>query len=218
MGATRTTRIVWFALGAFTLTGCPLGRGYSASGWSFGYAQAGPDVRAAGPPRSVAIAVLDQRPYVLEGAKVDSFAGLSRDMFGIPYDVVTPKGAPLASDMASALLAAFRSKGFAAEVATSRPEDGPEAARQALSRTFASRMLLFTILQWRTDSNWTTRLDFDLSLEVLDGGGGRLATARVSGKETSDSSVRGGERDAQRWFAVKVAELLGDDAVAASFR
>ena len=218
MGATRTTRVASFTLCALTLAGCTLGRGYSASGRSFAYAQAGPDVRAAGQPRTVAIAVLDQRPYVLEGAKSDSFVGLSRNEFGIPHDVVTPKGAPMASDMAAALLGAFRSRGFAAEIVLSSPAGGPDAAKGALARTFAAHQLLFTIVEWKTDSNWTTRLDFDLSLEVLGGDGERLATARVSGRETSDSSVRGAERDAQAWFASKVAELLVADTVAASFR
>jgi hypothetical protein len=174
MATTRATRIGFFTLGAIALTGCTLGRGYSPSGWSVGYAQAGPDVRAAGQPRSVAIAVLDQRPYVLEGAK--------------------------------------------AEIVVASPGDGPEPAKRALARTFAAHQLLFTILEWRTDTNWTTRLDFDLSLEVLAGGADRPAVARVSGKETSDSSIRGAERDAQAWFAAKVAGLLSDDAVAASFR
>ena len=209
-----TTFLAWFILAAFGLAGC----WRSASGRSFAYAQAGPDVGAVGQPRSVAIAVLDQRPYVLDGAKAESFVGLNRDAFGVPYDVVTPKGAPMASDMAAALLAAFRSRGFAAEIVAVSPAGGPEAAKGALARTFTAHKILFTILQWRTDSNWTTRLDFDLTLEVLGGDGDRPATARVSGKETSDSSVRGAERDAQAWFAAKVADLLAADAVAASFR
>ena len=218
MGARQTRCFALLTLGVLSLAGCVLGRGYSASGRSFGYAQAGPDVRAAGPPRTVAIAVLDQRRYVLDGAKSSSFVGLSRDEFGIPHDVVTPKGAPMASDMAAALLGAFRSRGFAAELVPVSPGDGPEPARRALARTFAAHQLLFTILEWRTDSNWTTRLDFDLALEVLGGIGDRSAMARVSGKESSDSSVRGAERDAKAWFAAKVADLLVADAVAASFR
>jgi hypothetical protein len=106
MVSTRTMRIASFTLCAITLAGCTLGRGYSAQGWSVAYAGTGPDVRAVGPSRSVAIAVLDQRPYVLDGSKPDSFVGLSRNEFGIPYEVLTPKGAPMASDMAAALLAA----------------------------------------------------------------------------------------------------------------
>ncbi len=62
-----------------------------------------------------------------------------------------------------------------------------------------------------------TSLDFDVTLDVLDGSGGNLARSQVSGKEVSGASILSAEKDAQGGRR-KVAELLRDEAVAGALR
>jgi hypothetical protein len=58
-----------------------------------------------------------------------------------------------------------------------------------------------------------TGLDFDVTLDVFDRSGTRLAGGRVAGKEVSGASILSAEKDAQAWFAAKVWELLRDDSI-----
>lgn len=184
-----------------------------AFGQKFGYADTSIAIRQMGIGRSAAVAVLDQREYVKSGDKPESFVGWSRGGFGNKFDVGTKSGTPLASEMTTAIASALEARGLKVRSITVRPTDGPGGARQALVRTGSDRNLLFTLTEWRTDSMMRTGLDFDVSLDVLDGSGTQLAQGRVSGKEVSGASVMSAEKDAQGWFAAKVADLLRQEAI-----
>jgi hypothetical protein len=56
---------------------------------------------------TVAVTVVDLRPYVVSGDKTPDFAGLMRGGFGNPFDVTTAAGKPLAEDMTSSIVASL---------------------------------------------------------------------------------------------------------------
>jgi hypothetical protein len=205
------TRLVGWALAVVTLSGCAFGQ-------KFNYAESSINVGSVGTTRSASVAVLDQREYVKSGKKSESFIGLSRGGFGNPFDVVTKSGAPMATEMATSVAASLRAKGLKVQTVTVPPAGGLERARQALSRTGSDRLLVFTLNEWKTDTMMRTGLDFDVTLDVMDGSGVNLARSHVSGKEVSGSSILSAEKDAQGWFADKVSELLRDEAVAGALR
>jgi hypothetical protein len=120
--------------------------------------------------------------------------------------------------MATAVVAALRTKGIQAEALTVRPTDGSSQARQALIQAGLDRALLFTLTEWKTDTMMRTGLSYDVTLEVFDRTGKRVARKQLSGKEVSGASILSAEKDAQKWFASKVTEMFQDDAIAGSLR
>ena len=205
------SRFVGGALAIVALSGCAVGQ-------KFSYADSSINVASVGTARSAAVAVLDQREYVKSGKKSESFVGLSRGGYGNPFDVSTKSGGSMSSDMAASIAAALQARGLTVQTVGVRPDDGPERARQALLRSGSDRLLLFTLTEWKTDTMMRTGLDFDVTLDVLDRSGAALAQSHVSGKEVSGSSILSAEKDAQAWFAAKVAELIRDEAVANALR
>jgi hypothetical protein len=201
------TRLLGVLLVAAVLSGCAVGQKFDYAGTSIA-------IRQAAASRSAAVAVLDQREYVKNGKKPETFVGLSRGGFGNPFDVNTSTGAPLASDMTTSIVSALRAQGFKVHAVAVRPAGGFEGAQQALIRIGAERNLLFTLNEWKTDTMMRTGLDFDVTLDVLDDRGGKLAQSRSSGKEVSGSGILSAEKDAQAWFAAKVSQLLRDESVA----
>jgi hypothetical protein len=193
------------------LSGCAVGQ-------KFSYAESSINVGSVGTARSAAVAVLDQREYVKNGKKSESFVGLSRGGYGNPFDVETKSGAAMASEMATSIVAALQGRGLKVQAVTVRSGDGPEPARQALFRSGSDRLLLFTLNEWKTDTMFRTGLDYDVTLDVLDRNGTSLARNQVSGKEVSGASILSAEKDAKAWFAAKVSELLRDEAVAKALR
>ncbi len=202
----RTTLVLAAVL---FLSGC-------AAGQKFGYSEASFAVGRVPAGAPVAVAVLDARPYVLEGRKPESFVGLSRGGYGNPFDVTTRSGAPLAADMTTALATAIGAAGREARAVPVPAKGGVEGAKAALAGAGAERLLLFRLVEWKTDTMARTGLDYILTLDVMDRGGTVLATERIYGKEVSGSAIGSAEKDARRWFGEKFQRLLSAPAIAAA--
>jgi hypothetical protein len=187
-------------------------------GQKFDYAASIINVGSLTATHSATVAVLDQRSYIKNRGKSESFVGLSRGGYGNPFDVNTASGAPLGTEMATAVVTALQSAGIRAQVLTVRPAEGPSPARQALLQAGLDRALLFTLAEWKTDTMMRTGLNYDVTLEVFDRSGKELARKQISGKELSGASILSAEKDAQKWFAAKVTEFFQDDVIAGSLR
>lgn len=202
-------RTVPAILAAVLLTGCAVGQ-------KFNYATTSIPLQVVPAASNVSVAVLDARPYVVAGKKKESFVGLSRGGYGNPFDVTTSGGGPLATDMSSALVGALGGSGRTVTPVAVKPADGVDGARRALAASGAQKSLLLTLREWKTDTMARTGLDYDVTLDVLDPSGRSLASKALSGKEVAGSAIMSAEKDAQRWFGDKVAQLLADPAVAAA--
>jgi hypothetical protein len=198
-------------LSGLLMSGCAVGQ-------KFDYASSIISVGSLTSSHSAAVAVLDQREYIKNGDKSEAFVGLSRGGYGNPFDVETTSGGPMATEMATAVIAALKSTGIRAQALTVRPVDGPSQAHEALAHTGLDRALLFTLTEWKTDTMMHTTLSYNVTLEVFDRDGKGLARQQISGKEVSGASILSAEKDAQKWFAAKVRELLDDEAIAGSLR
>lgn len=166
----------------------------------------------------VAVAVLDQRSYVVSGDKGENFVGLSRDGYGIPFDVKTRGRGPMATDMATGIARALEDHGQPASVVAVPASAGPQAAKVALMQSGAQRLLLFTLREWKTDTMTRTGLWFDVTLDVFDGTGEVLASRHIEGKEVSGGSFASAEKDAQKWFGEKIGLLLDNRDVAGALK
>src|SRR4030095_16368512 len=107
------------------------------------------DVSTAAP---VAVATLDNRPYIVDGQKTPNFVGLSRGGFGNPFDVTTQSGQPLASDMSNAIVISMKGKGVNAKTVELKPGTPEAQALNQLRAAGAQRSVLLTLREWKGDS------------------------------------------------------------------
>src|SRR5690242_3178272 len=70
---------------------------------------------------SLAIAVLDSRPDVVSGDRKETFIGLTRSLYGIPYPVQTPSKKPFATELANLAAKGLKSGGTPPQVVTVSP-------------------------------------------------------------------------------------------------
>ena len=73
------SRLLLHVLGALLIAGCAAGNQYDYSGSDLALPITGSG--------DIGVAVLDVRPYVLNGDKKPDFVGLQRGGFGNPFDV-----------------------------------------------------------------------------------------------------------------------------------
>lgn len=158
-------------LAALLLSACAIGNQHD-------YATASPQLTVQG-SGSAAVAVQDERPYILDHDKKENFCGLMRGGFGNPFDVTTLSKNPLSTDFRDTVVAALRNKGFAAapvETALALSEDG---AKDALLASTADHALLLVIKEWKSDSYFNTALLYDVTLTVFDKAGAVVAESKI---------------------------------------
>lgn len=166
-----------FALAAvqMLLSGCAIGNKYDYRSQTLDL-----PVASGG---SVAVAVSDQRPYVVSGDKTAVFVGLQRAGFGIPHDVETLSQGPLADDFAATISAALEAKGIAVKPVMVAPSFNDRNAVKALSTSGADKALLILLREWKSDTMNNVALMYDVKAEVFDGQGNSIAENAVVGRE-----------------------------------
>lgn len=101
--------------------------------------------------RSVAVAVVDERPYVLKNEKVPSYVGLIRGGYGNPFDLWTESGAPLADDMLSTVTDSLKARGFKAVPVRTATGESLNSVLTKAGESQSERLLLFNIREWYSD-------------------------------------------------------------------
>ena len=101
--------------------------------------------------RSVAVAVLDERPYVLKKQKEPNYVGLMRGGYGNPFDMWTESRAPLADDMLSTIADSLSTKGFAVTPVKTSAGDSMNSVLAKLKDSRAERLLLVDMKEWYSD-------------------------------------------------------------------
>ena len=147
---------------------------------------------------TIAVDVIDARPYVVSGDKTPDFVGIQRGGFGNPFDVRTASGGPLAGEMRTGIVNALQKQGF-----TVLP------ANEA-----ASRKLQLKVLEWKTDVMARMKVLYDLTLAVLDERGKVLATSRTQGEEVLGGGFeKANAGNAAKSFELRFTELMRDESV-----
>jgi|LSQX01.2.fsa_nt_gb hypothetical protein len=101
--------------------------------------------------RSIAVAVLDERPYILKKEKDPSYVGLIRGGYGNPFDMWTESGAPLAEDMLHTITDSLRARGFKVTPLKTAAVNSREAALAGFKAADTDRLLLLVIREWYSD-------------------------------------------------------------------
>jgi cobalamin biosynthesis Mg chelatase CobN len=174
-------------------------------------------MQSVGASGTIAIAVHDTRPYIANKNKEESFVGLQRSGYGIPYDLKTPNGTPLAIEMRDSIAKALKARGASPVPVTVAVSDSSAAARAKLQQSKARRSVLVTLREWKTDTLMRTDFHYDTSLAVFDEGGRELASSSAKGVDGLGMSAAGGPEITQA-SAKKIEALFSDPKVAAALR
>jgi hypothetical protein len=174
-------RNISIAVSCVFLGACAVGNKHEYSGPA-------PDVTVAS-SNSVAVAVHDQRPYVVSGNKTATFVGLSRGGFGNTFDVTTVSGKPLADDFRTTIAQVLKRNGISVKEIAIKPTESGSEARQALVTLGQARSLLLTLTEWKSDTFMVTLLHYDIRLVVLDRAGKALAEKTLQGTDSLGSSA-----------------------------
>ena len=193
------------------LGGCAFGRTYS-------YSDASVNIpNAASGSGSVALAVQDRRPYVLSGNKPEKFVGLMRGGFGNPFDVNTQSGGPLSTEIRDSLARSLKAKGYNVTAVNVDPRESSTDARRRLAGS-ASKAVLVTLNEWKSDTMMNTAIHYDASIAVLGPKGEELATNSVKGLDNiGNAGISPGETIAAA-LGRKLESLFDNEKVVAALR
>lgn len=201
------------------VTCCLLILGGCAVGNSYNYRESDIAIPVSG-NSAIGLAVVDSRPYVLDGDKPPSFIGLQRGGFGNPFNVTTESGRPLAEEVQAAIANGLRKRGY--EVSELSPASSSSAkVSGAIKSMGLSRNILLTLLEWKTDAMARFALNYDLNLEVLGPDGQQLGTASSRGdKEILGSAgmEKANSNLAQKALEEKIASLFRDSSIQAAMQ
>lgn len=185
----------WYRL-AFVLfigsqiTGCAIGQRVD-------YRQAAPYVTVTS-DKQVAVAVVDERPYVLKGSKRPTYVGNLRALYYNPYNVTTYSGSPLAADIQEAVRSALaRASLDAVPSASVDRASGP-----------GQRLLVIHMREWKSDAYMSTRFDYDLTASVIDENGRVLASKEAKQSRAVTNLITAGSG--------ALAQLIGSEEIAAA--
>jgi hypothetical protein len=132
---------------------------------------------------SVAVGVKDSRPEVVGGDRKETFVGLQRSLYGIPFAVQTQSHKPFAQDLTDMIVSSLRSKSVQAQGVALSAFKPTEEAITTLRAAGAARLLLFELTEWYGDTYSNTTLHYNLTLTVLDDQGRALGKSSASGED-----------------------------------
>ena len=136
---------------------------------------------------SVGLAVIDERPYILDGDKSPDFVGLQRGGFGNPFKVTTESGKPLSVEMQSALAKSLESNGY--KVTLLQPASGSDTAiNDEVIKRGLDRNVIVMLKEWKTDAMMRFALSYDVVLRIFNQQMKLLAENEIKG----DKEVVGG--------------------------
>lgn len=145
--------------------------------------QAAPEISVKNTSNPLVIAVLDQRPYVLEQKKKPSFEGLIRSNFGIPYSYSTPTREPMSDYLGQRIKLGFSASGIPVELQPTSLET-TEKGLLALLEEKAKRSVIISLYEWKYDHHTFAKASFyDVDILVIDKGGNTIVRKKFADKE-----------------------------------
>lgn len=185
-------------------------------GGAYDYAALAPPVAVA-PDRSVAVTVIDQRPYVVNGDESPRFVGTMYGRLRDTVDVDTASGRPLADLVGEAVARALGRQGAEATAVPAARDASEAEALAALQATGADRLLVIRIEEWRTDAAVRVEARWHLEAAVHDGAGELLGRRLTRGTEAL-GATRIADEDmgplAVAELGRRLARIIDDPAIA----
>jgi hypothetical protein len=144
--------------------------------------------------KQLAVAVLDQRKYVVFGKESPDYTGyvVSSGIQVSKNPIHTASGNPLAVDMTYSIAASLKNKGFKAVSIIVPFTDTQNKVLVKLKNTDSKRLVLLTLNKWEADAyNGEMVLICNVTLQVFDTNGNVIATAKIVEDEDNTVGVGG---------------------------
>ena len=203
---------VSLALAILMLAGC---------GYSINYSNIKADLQYSG-SRSVAVGVLDERPYVLSADKEPSYVGTMRGGYGNPFDVSTESKMQLADDMAATIADSLRNKGFKVVAVKAAVGRDSSSVLSPIGSAGAERLVIMDVKDWYSDyypASWgpeRAAVVMNVELKVMDSSRKVLGSSRLEGTETPPS---GWPKDTiPGYYQKKISELFNDRSIQSALK
>ena len=133
----------------------------------------------------IAIAVLDKRPYVLNSSKFKSYVAIIRGGYGNPWHSSLSSGLPLETELTTSLKTNFEKSGYIVESIDFSKNfniDKSQAVNQ-LKNIGVTKILIFTLNEWRSDTFADSWFIYDVTLDVYNSDRKFLASEQISGND-----------------------------------
>jgi len=211
---TKRMNVLLTVLSALFCFGCAIGQTIKYHGITL-------DIKSSG-TNSIAVAALDNRPYVMSGEKDMSYIGTFRGGYGNPFDVSTESENALAADMTVVLCESLNNHGYQAAPLPPVKGEKKEQATERLIQSNSDRLLLLTINEWYSNTYQNTGLFYDVHLAVIDKSGKVLAESTVKGEDDLGGSFWNPPAHAKEKvpevYKQKLESLINDDSVSSALK
>ncbi len=186
------------------------------SSYRINYSNVKADLNYSG-TRSVAVGVLDKRPYVISGENDPRFVGTMRGGYGNPFDLWTTSDLRLSDEMASNMAESLRGRGF--KVVSTKAVVGKDASGMLaeMKSTGAQRLVLMVMNDWwsnyypRSFGAEKSELIIDVELKVMDNSRKTLGSKKM--KEIVNVESGWPQDTIPGWYKKKMTELLNDKSI-----
>jgi hypothetical protein len=155
----------------------------------------------------IALAVHDQRHYIVNASKSATFIGSMRSGVGIPYDITTKSDKPLADDFLGIIKQAMEKAGNKLFIVPTRSGLSKEEVYSELSKTQAPRSIYIDIREWKTDTYMKADLYCLVNLYVLDQNGATIAETSVKANAEGFGGSFWNPKKAAKKGALKAVKL-----------
>lgn len=156
------------------------------------------------PNQEIIVVVHDMRPYVQNNNKSPDFTGIQKSIYGIPYNVTTKSGKPLADDFGLLIVNTMKFRNVSAtqqEIPYSWSFD--EFRQNMLRKDKGSSVYYIKMMEWKTETHFRPALHYDLKLLVFDDQAKETAANREKGFFYFDKSRPGKEN-----LSTAIADIL----------
>jgi hypothetical protein len=152
---------------------------------------------------AIALAIQDQRPYIINGRKSLHWVGLQRSLYGIPYGVHTKSGLPLADDLGSILVSTMKQDNVNVTQVKIPISASPSEILSLLRASGASKFILIKLKEWKTDDYAGTTFHHDISFSVLNKDGNIEVT------RSSSSVEKLGKNPKRKNLVAAISDIFG---------
>jgi hypothetical protein len=172
--------------------------------------------------RSVAVAILDERPYILNKEKDPSFVGIMRGGYGNPFNTQTESGAPLADDMLATFTDSLRTKGFTVMPLKTSTTDSLNSVMAKFSASGADRLIFMDVKEWQSDylprAFTSERSNLFLNVEVTVFDSSQKVIEKNSLKEELTLPSGWPEKTIPDVYQRKIRQLIDDSRICRALR
>jgi hypothetical protein len=172
---------------------------------------------------NVAVATVDERPYVLDGKNPPSYVGIIRGGFGNPFNRDTDDGKPLADNFSDSIARSLKAKGYQAIAISTPPAKSPAQALKSLEMSGASRLILVELRDWQSDTMINPTVNCDVTLSIYESSGRKLASL----KDVKNYDMHGGSifntpgrssDEVYGFYQKKITEWFSDPKIEAALQ